>query len=751
MSASRIHVRAAATAASTRPSAAIARSVQCCSQNSGTAVDQWHFVMESFRMASLHQSRSTTQTLGRRSFHLSSSLQKTPFAGTKDTRAHVEVSSSTKRPQSECRTGKPAQTSQQPSTSVGGNRKKTATSTAVSSTSPSTHAVKVLLATDPDLDYWRIYQGKLNRHEPVEDEELFHLRHWLRIKGRLMTKDEAKKLASILTECRKRQLPICFDSYNDLMFLYIKSQRYQDALKCVDYMSIAQGRRDQKSRTQALMLALYIKSNDDVAFNAAFERDLNGLKIYMAQFLKWTKGLQLKSADIDRVKSALYTLQLKLCTPGTNRFTSLLQHRFSVDQPLDAMDLFNHTLDIGFPATEFASSVVISGLLKENLFDQAVQVWTRIADQPELKSHLAILNPLLAGLCNNPRHFDAACNLWDRILQDSTITPDGYSFSAMMKGYFGARKPESAVGLLNAMLEEPYRIKPDIIVYNTVLTGLFNNQRPEKAREIYSDMLALKDLELSRDTYHIMLEGLLSVRDVEGVSEVITRMRQKGVDLDVTTYTIITDRLFSHRDSRSALKVLDLMSELGIELNDITYSSTIAGLARVGEVRQAQETLELMKSKGFEPTIHTYGALMQGALKVGDSTLAEEMAQLAKTKIKDGLSVESYAILIGGYANLLMMDKAEHWLNEMRTWKKDAVDWKIYYIILQPCVEHRLWEQAFRVVTAMREEQFQSWVPRLNRLVDEVNRIQSGGEPRAMAGSTEATLSAVSAHRTWNR
>jgi len=566
-----------------------------------------------------------------------------------------------------------------------------------------------------------------------------------------MTKDEAKKLASVLTECRKRQLPICFDSYNDLMFLYIKSQRYQDALKCVDYMSIAQGHRDQRSRTQALMLALHLKSDDDAAFNAAFERDLQGLKIYMAQFLKWTKGLQLKSADIDRVKSALYNLQLKLCTPGTKRFTSLLQNRFSVDQPLDAVDLFNHTLDIGFPATEFASSVVISGLLRDKLFDQAVQTWIRIADQPELKSNLAILNPLLAGLCNNPRHFEAAYGLWSRILQDSTIAPDAYSFSAMMKGYFGAKKPELAVGLLNAMLGEPYKIKPDVIVYNTVLTGLFNNQRPEKAREIYSSMLAMKDLELSRDTYHIMLEGLLSVRDVEGVSEVITRMRQKGVDLDVTTYTIITDRLFSHRDSRSALKVLDLMSELGVEPNDITYSSTIAGLARVGEVRQAQETFEHMKLKGFDPTIHTYGALIQGALKVGDSILAEEMAQLAKTKIKDGLSEDSYAILIGGYANLLMMDKAEHWLKEMRNWRRDAVDWKIYYIILQPCVQHRLWEQASRVVAAMKEHQFQSRVPRLNRLVDEVERIRSGGEPRSMAGSIEATLSAVSAHRTWKR
>ncbi|GJJ78895.1 hypothetical protein EMPS_11254 [Entomortierella parvispora] len=750
MSAARIHMRAAASAASTRPSTVIARSARCCSQNSGTALDRWQLVMDSFRLPSLHQSRSTAKTLGRRSLHSSSNLRKTTLsAGPKETQAQVEVHrSSTKKPTSEWRSGKSrplAQTTNQTPTSVDIGRKSAAASTAILHTTPAT---KGSPTAEPEMDYWRIYQGKLNRHETVENEELFHLGRWLRTKGRLMTKDEAKKLASVLTECRKRRLPVCFDSYNDLMFFYIKSQRYVDALKCVDYMSVAQGHRDQQSRTQALMLALYIKSSDNAAFSAAFENNLHGLKIYMAQFLKWTKGLQLKNEDIDRVKSALHDLQLKLCPPGTKRFTSLIQSRFNVDQPSDAMDLFNHTLDIGFPATDIASSAVISGLLKERLFDQAMQVWTRIANQPELKSNLAILNPLLAGLCNNPRHFEAACGLWSRILEDSTIAPDAYSFSAMMKGFFGAKAPESAVGLLDAMIGEPYKIKPDVIVYNTILTGLFNNQRPEKAREIYKRMLAANDLELSRDTYHIMLEGLLSVRDVEGVSNVITRMREKGFDLDVTTYTIITDRLFSHRDSRSALKVLNLMTELGVEPNDITYSSTIAGLARVGEVLQAQETFEQMKLKGFEPTIHTYGALIQGAFKVGNSVLAEEMAQMAKTKIKDGLSEDSYAILIGGYANLLMMDKAEYWLNEMRNWKKDAVDWKIYYIILQPCVQHRLWAQASRVVAAMQEQQFQSRVPRLNRLVDEVQRIQSGGEPRAMAGSMRP---AAFAHRTWKR
>ncbi|KAG0049314.1 hypothetical protein BGZ83_005884 [Gryganskiella cystojenkinii] len=731
MSVARIPSRTASSVASTKPAAILAQSIHCRSRNSGTVLDRWSLIAHTFRL-STHHPQPSAQLLSRRTVH-SGNNSRTP--GVSDaTHNQPGQASKTLRPPSRNPSLRSPHSRQQ------SDRIKAVSGTLLSSRPPLSLPLRPEpdpLSIDSHTDYWRLYQDQLNnRLQPVSDAELLRVRQWLRIKGRHITKDEARKLDLILVEIRKRRLPNCYDSYNDLLYFYIKSQRYLKAAKCLDIITNAQPYllSEQNARAQTLLMAMHLKSGDDAAFKAMFERDLNRATIYWEQVLQWTKGLQLRDGDYDRIKSALHAHQRKLCPPGSGLFTNLIGRINSEGRPIYAMRLFFHTLDVGFPADPYASSAVIVGLMKDDLYNEALQVWNRIGLQPELKSNLVILNPLLAGLCRSPRTMDLANDLWHRILQDPIIRPDAYTFSTMMSGYFRANQPESAMVLWKVMQGEPYNISLSVAICNAALTGLFNNMQPEKAKLVYADLIANKDLELSLDTYNIMLRGLLSVRDAEGVEGIFSRMREKGVESNTATYTIIADRLFSQRDPDGGLKVFELMSSNGIPMNAIAYSAAIAGLSKAGNLHQAKKVLEQMRTAEFLPTIHTYGSLIQGALKVGDVLFAEEIAEVAQTEIKEGLSDDTYTLLMGGYAHLLNMDRALYWLSEMRRTRQEAITWKSYYVLLQPCVEHQLWEPASKVVATMRELGYESRVPRLNRLVAEVDRINSGGPPRNARG-----------------
>ncbi|KAF9350219.1 hypothetical protein BGX26_011562 [Mortierella sp. AD094] len=582
---------------------------------------------------------------------------------------------------------------------------------------------------DPNTDYWKLYQDQLNKKRGITNSDLRRLLQWLGT--RALNGDIAGKINMIISELNRRSIRFYLDTYNDLIYVHILRNQYQDAEAIINKMSKESLDMATTQRMLALQLTLYLKSGNKAALQELVEGKRGGLMHYMEQFLRWTKRLQLTSDDINQVKSIFYNIQLQRCPPNSKRFTSLISTLFETDQPKEALALLNHTLDIGFKAENYTIASVISGLLNAKLFEESVAVWSRVSEQGEMRLDLMILNSILSGLSKDPKRFPLAEGLWNQMLQDPQITPDAFSFSSMLNGYFGARDPVMALNLWDVMQKNPHSIKPNVVLYNSMMSGLFYNHQPEKAKVIFEEMLARKKFKIPLDTYHIMIKGLLSIQDLRGLKNVLEQMKKSGLEANATTYTIIADTMFSQRNAESAIKVTQLMSSRGVPMTDIAYSAIIAGLVNVDALDDAQRVFEEMQKAGFSPSIQTYGAMMQGALKAGNVSLAEEMAKLAKTNIKEGMSPGAYLIMISGYSDLLMMDKAEEWLLELKRKSKLPISWKVYYVLLKACVDHRLWPQAERVLDVMKEAKFQSTVPKLNMLIQSVEHVRAIESPQA--------------------
>ncbi|KAG0285621.1 hypothetical protein BGZ96_010150 [Linnemannia gamsii] len=644
---------------------------------------------------------------------------------------------------------------------------------------------------DPNIDYWKVYQAQRDKKHKPTKTELLRLHDWLSTRP-LMTNDIASRSTLLIKEMHKRGLRFNINLYNNLVHHHIKRSKFDDAQKVLDQMAehreALKTDRTMRQRTLTLLLAMYLKSGDEARLQALVDQapsssssefEGKAFSQTMSEFLKWSKGLQLTNDSISRVKTIFHGIQEQKCSPNTPRFTHLLQRQFEDNRPQDAYRLINHILDIGFHPNAYTSSSIMSGLLNARLYDEAIHIWDRIKEDPEARSDQVLLNSLLSALCQDPTQFPTARELWSQILVNPEIKPDVITFSNMLNGYFRAKDPSSAMMLWDQMREKPYSIKPNAIMYNAVMTGLFHNHQPKEAMAIFDQMIAQKDLVLPLDTFQIMIKGLLSVRDGENLGKVLLMMEQVGVEKNAATYTIITDTLFSQRDAEAAKQVADLMTERKVAKNAITYSAIIAGLVNVGDFERAQQLFKEMQETGLEPTIHTFGAMMQGAFKAGDVELAESMAQLAKQNIKEGMSAGAYSIMISGYSSLLMMDKADRWFQEFRRAVIPAsstsslpppslssssplstaisadgpkITWRIFYVQLKACVEHRLWAPADRVLRSMEELGFESNVPKLTRLIRRVEDIRvthpeqfpSGSSPAARATTTTSSSSSSS-------
>ncbi|KAF9199652.1 hypothetical protein BGZ49_010195 [Haplosporangium sp. Z 27] len=582
----------------------------------------------------------------------------------------------------------------------------------------------VATSLDPNIDYWKVYQDHLNQKKSIYSLDLIRLLRWLRT--RQLNKDIAGKINMLILELDKRLIRFNLDTYNDLIYVHIIRRKYQDAEKMINTLAKESLDMSTSQRMLALQLAMYLKSGNQNSLQELVEGKRGRLMQYMEQFLRWTKGLQLTNDQVDQVKSIFYSNQLLSCPPNSKRFTSLLGTLFSTDQPKEALALFNHILDIGFTAENYTITSIVTGLLNAKLFEETAQVWTRVSTQSKnLHLESAVWNSLLSGLSKDPKRFPLAIELWNQMLQDQQVKPDEFSFSSMINGYFRSHDSDSALNIWNFMQEAPYSIDPNVIMYNSVISGLFYNRQPQKAKDFFEEMKAKKSLKLSLDTFNIMIKGLLSVQDLPALKSVLEYMEESKLEPNSTTYTLIADTMFSQRSGRSAIKITQLMSSREIPMTAITYSAVIAGLVNVNSFEHAQKVFGEMQEAGFQPSIHVYGALMQGALKSGNVQVAEEMAELAKTKTEEGMSHGAYLIMISGYSNLLMMDKAEKWYMELKDNKRIEASWKIYYVMLKACVDHRNWDQAERVLDFMKEAKFQSTVPKLNNLIRSVERVRA--------------------------
>ncbi|CAO3568311.1 unnamed protein product [Mortierella alpina] len=640
-------------------------------------------------------------------------------------------------------------------------------------------------AWDNNVDYWKLYQGQLDSKAVVEDIELSRLGQWLSSNANkgVMNKELATKLTMIMKELHRRpKVLVSNDHYNDLIHYHIKRTKYQEAQRIVDLMT--EERRIKKGekvtfnpRTLALLMAMHLKTGNgrELGTLTSMDRNTDMERLFMAQFLKWSKGLQLTSDHIIQAKRILQEIQTQSCPPNSKMFTGRLRALIGLKRYEEAMALLNHTMDLGFPANEYTSSFVMSELLKAKRYDDAIQVWTRIREHPESKVTISLHNSVLSALCQEPRRFAETQTMWNWMLKESNLQPDLYSFSIMLSGCFRAKDWTLALNLWDSMQQEPYCITPTPTLYNTALTGLFHNHKPEIAFKLFQQLIDMeqerpksKRPQIPLETYNIMIRGLLSVQDVDGLNKVLAQMERSKTQPDATTYTTITDILFSQRDKESANKVMELMLSRNIHKTAITYSAVIAGLAKVGDLGRAQAVYKEMQEAGLEPSVHTYGALIQGALRAGDVTLAEEMALLAKERTQEGLSLGAYSILVSGYANLAMIDHAERWFSEMQqalprlgndsssntsntstsiatshqnttvvaggvdfvaggvdlsvSENRSSIPWNVYYVMLKACVELRLWAPAERVLATMTALKFQSQVPKLTVLIREVEK-----------------------------
>ncbi|KAF9974035.1 hypothetical protein BGZ73_002681 [Actinomortierella ambigua] len=644
------------------------------------------------------------------------------------------------------------------------------------------------VAPDPNTDYWKLYQDAVKSNpkgvDGVPSSLLFRVTLWLRAKAPPMTDEVATKLYELFLVHLRKRLFFQQDAIHELLAWYVPRNDLDRANKLLQpLIKEAQAGKKVRLESKAWMLVMLIKQGQESAAHQWIGPPETTWVPYWADFERWTRG-SLSPAEQERARQVLRVYMEKRLEPNTKRFTHLLLSMFGKGKPADALALYQDTLDLGFPTSELVGSAVLNGLVNAGQVDEAMALWQRLQQTKAYHPTIATYNNLFSVLSRDPKRLAVTEDLWRYATapdnNNNTHTrPDMYTFGHMMNAYFRARQVQSALAVWESMRKPPFEIEPNVVLYNTVLTGLFRARRPDLAKLEFEQMMVRQkalllssssssssprskkgnkakrggrtaavglqggggggqetivpmdeegqDTEASEglvSTINIMLKGLISVKDLEGIQQVRAKMDEFRIEPNLETYTLISDVLFSQRLVESALKTVDLMASSGVEKSAISYSALIAGLVHTNQLERALEAFDDMKRAGFQPTVHVYGALIQGALRRGQSQLAEDMARQGKSLAPDGqLSTGAYSILIGHYTELNRRDRAMAWFVEMsRTTPRQRIPWKMYYVLLRGCVEHKDWDRAQQVLRVMDEHQFHAGVPRLAQLIAQVER-----------------------------
>ncbi|KAM7484469.1 hypothetical protein LguiA_000478 [Lonicera macranthoides] len=239
-------------------------------------------------------------------------------------------------------------------------------------------------------------------------------------------------------------------------------------------------------------------------------------------------------------------------------------------------DVYNEIKSSGIPRSEYTNSILIDGLCKQSLIQEAV-AFTLKTEGKEPKQVVSF-NTLMSGFCK-------------------------MGFIDVAKSFF--------------CMMFKYGLRPDAYSYNILIHGLCLAGSIEEALEFTDDM-EKHGLEPNVVTYNILAKGFHLLGRMRGAWKIIDHMLQKGLNPDIVTYAMLICGHCRKGNIEEALKLQEKVLSRGFQLSNITYTVLFSSLCKSGRADEAMSLLRQMETIGFKPDLVMYSVIIQGFCKKGE-------------------------------------------------------------------------------------------------------------------------------------
>ncbi|KAL4591910.1 hypothetical protein LXL04_004885 [Taraxacum kok-saghyz] len=244
-------------------------------------------------------------------------------------------------------------------------------------------------------------------------------------------------------------------------------------------------------------------------------------------------------------------------------------------------DAYNDIKEAGIQETKQTTSIIIDGLCKQSLLQEAVTLLSK-----ESSPHVASFNTVMSSF-SKIGFVGIAQSIFCLMLK-SGVQPDGYSYNILINGLCIAGSIQDALKLTDDM--DKHGVKPDSITYNTLSKG-----------------------------FHVL--GKINGAPLNLIQETIS----KGMNPNGITYTLLICGNCQEGKVDESMKLKNEMVSNGYQVNFISYSVLVSSLCKIGRVYEALCLLKEMEIDGLKPDAVMYSIIIHGLCKKGDIQRANQV------------------------------------------------------------------------------------------------------------------------------
>ncbi|XP_071729743.1 uncharacterized protein [Rutidosis leptorrhynchoides] len=291
--------------------------------------------------------------------------------------------------------------------------------------------------------------------------------------------------------------------------------------------------------------------------------------------------------------------------PNVETLNYILEALFDTGRVDSAMDQYKRIRKKGCCPNSRTYEIMVSGLICNNLLDEAIVVLDEILDNNcDLESKF--FSNVLPLLFKMNKH-DIGLRLFEK-MRTCSIVPDLLVYEVLIRYYTKNVHLGEAINLFNAMISRD--LKPPDSVYVDVVNGFCILNKLSEAKQFLEDQQVT-----DANSYNVLLESYCQVSNYVDVIRLFQKMVEKNI-INSISWNILIRFLVDNQTNDIVYKAFGKMIVSGLIPDSKTYSALILGNCKSNKVDDAVDLFHQVVEENWVVDSSCYAALIESLCKM---------------------------------------------------------------------------------------------------------------------------------------